>query len=73
MRGKANKINTPNSRRRAHYFFLPHQLLFFKKNNLKQFSFLNNYIFWNFFFNIKNPVWVVEFLVFKDPVAFILG
>ena len=27
----------------------------------------------NFFFNIKNPVWVVEFLVFKDPVALIVG
>ena len=23
--------------------------------------------------NIKNTVWVVEFLIFNDPVAFILG
>ena len=30
---KAKQINTRGSRRRAHHFFLPHQLFFFQKKN----------------------------------------
>ena len=47
----------------------------FKKKNLKKkiikkkLKKIFNFYFWN----IKNPVWVVEFLIFNDHVAFILG
>ena len=61
---RPHKINTHGSRRRAHHFFRTHQLFF----NL-------NFVF--VFLNLKkknmNAVWVVEFLEFKDPDAFILG
>ena len=62
-KAKAKQINTHGSRRRAHHFFLPHQVFFFSKKNLKKnykiikknkfkFYFFLFFYFWN----IKNPV-----------------
>ena len=66
------KINSHGSRRRAHHFFLAHQL-FFQKNNLKKNKKFKFYFFKFNFLNIMNPVWVVEFLVFKDPLHLFRG
>ena len=56
---------------RTNFFFFPkkkknkNKKIIYKKKKKKKKLF--------YFWNIKNPVWVVEFLIFNDPVAFILG